>query len=110
MPQLSFDWTLLDSDEPARDRYLAFHYANPHVMAELAAMARRLKDRGFQHYGIAALWEVLRYNHAMKTDDPTSQLKLNDNYKPFYARDIMRTFPDLEGFFTTRRSQADDRP
>ena len=108
MAQLSFDWTLLDSDEPARDRFLAFHHANPHVMAQLAVKARMLKDRGFQHYGIAALWEVLRYDYAMQTDDPTSQLKLNDNYKPFYAREIMRAFPDLQGFFTTRRSQADD--
>ena len=72
MAQLSFDWTLLDSDEPARDRFLAFHHANPWVMNHLVTMARRLKDRGVNHYGIAALWEVMRYDWTMRTDDPAA--------------------------------------
>lgn len=107
MGQLSFDWTLLDSDEPARDRFQAFHHANPWVMTHLVAMARRLKDRGIEHYGIAALWEVMRYDWAIRTDDPTSQLKLNNDYRAYYAREIMRFYPDLDGFFSIRKSQAD---
>jgi hypothetical protein len=108
MAQLSFDWTMLDSDEPARDRFQAFHHANPWVMQHLVIMARRLKDKGIHHYGIAALWEVLRYDWTLRTDDPTSQLKLNNDYRAFYAREIMKFYPDLDGFFTTRKSQADD--
>lgn len=107
MNQLTFDWTALHSDEPAADRFKAFHYANPWVMDRLVEMARRLRARGINHYGIAALWEVLRYDWTLRTDDPTSTLKLNDHYKAFYAREIMRRHPDLDGFFATRRSQAD---
>jgi hypothetical protein len=105
--QLSFDWECLHSDEPARYRFEAFHQANPWIMDKLVDMARRLTARGIQHYGIAALWEVLRYDWMIRTEDPTSTLKLNDHYKPFYAREIMRRYQDLDGFFTTRRSQAD---
>lgn len=107
MNQLTFDWTALHSDEPAADRFKAFHYANPWVMERLIEMALRLRARGIQHYGIAALWEVLRYDWTVRTDDPTSTLKLNNDYKAFYAREIMRRHPELDGFFATRRSQAD---
>ncbi len=61
MAQLEFDWTLLDSDEPAVDRFKAFHHANPWIMERLVHMARTLQTRGVRQYGIAALWEVLRY-------------------------------------------------
>jgi hypothetical protein len=107
MSQMTFDWTKLHSDEPARQRYEAFHYANPWVFDRLVDMARNLKRRGINHYGIAALWEVLRYDWTIMTEDPTSKLKLNNDYKAFYARDIMARHPDLQGFFETRRSQAD---
>ena len=107
MDQMSFDWTSLHSDEPACDRFRAFNYANPWIMDRLVEMARRLKSRGINQYGIAALWEVLRYDWTVRTDDPTSTLKLNNDYRAFYAREIMRRHPDLDGFFSTRRSQAD---
>lgn len=107
MNQMTFDWTVCHSDEPARDRWQAFHHANPWVMERLVEMARRLKTRGVKQYGIAALWEVLRYDWTLYTEDPTSTLKLNNDYRAFYAREIMRRYADLNGFFTTRRSQAD---
>jgi len=107
MAQLEFDWTLLDSDEPAVDRFKAFHHANPWRMDRRVHMAHTLQDRGVRQYGIAALWEVLRYDWAIRTVDPSSQLKLNNDYRAYYAREIMRRHPDLDGFFTTRRSQAD---
>jgi len=107
MAQLEFDWTMLESDEPAIDRFKAFHYANPWVIEQLVHMARKLKDRGVHHYGMRALWEVLRYQRILQTDDPTSSFKLNDHYIPYYAREIMRRHPDLDGFFATRRSEAD---
>ena len=107
MTQLQFDWTALESDEPAYDRWQAFHYANPWVMEQLTKMARNLRARGTHHYGIAALWEVLRYNRLMNSDDPTSNFKLNDHYRAYYAREIMRRNADLDGFFATRRSEAD---
>jgi len=92
---------------PAYDRWQAFNYANPTVIVELTDMARRLKARGVEHYGIGALWEVLRYQRLV-TDDPTSNFKLNDHYRAYYAREIMARNPDLEGFFATRRSAADE--
>lgn len=105
MKQLS----LLDQLPPTiAERYAAFTQANPWVYRSLVRMARDLKAKGVNHYGIAALWEVLRYDWTLRTADPNSQLKLCNDYRAFYAREIMLRVPDLAGFFTTRKSQADD--
>ena len=102
--------TSVESSEPItlRSKYERFHDSNPHVFQSLAHMAIDLKARGVHQYGIAALFEVLRYQHTMSTTDDSSPFKLSNSYKPFYARDIMECFPELDGFFVTRPSIADD--
>lgn len=80
-----------------------FHAANPNVYSELVTLARKLRARGHQRYSIAGLFEVLRFRHALKTvgDDR----KLNNSYKPYFARLIMENEPDLRGFFETRKQK-----
>lgn len=102
--------TLHESSEPItlRGKYERFNDSNPWVFQALAHMAIDLKARGVEHYGIAALFEVLRYQHTMSTTDDSSPFKLSNSYRAFYARDIMQRFPELDGFFVTRPSIADD--
>ena len=97
----------LEPEAEARRRFEEFDQANPWVYRELVALARGLRSRGWAHYGIAALFEVLRYNSAMRSEDPNSDFKLNNNYRAYYAREIMAQEADLAGFFATRRSEAD---
>jgi hypothetical protein len=98
---------LAELDVPAeRLKYEAFKEANPWVLPKLTRMCFELKDRGFWHYGIAALVEVLRYEYAL-TNDPSSEFKFNNNYKAFMAREIMQNNVLLDGFFETRKSVAD---
>ena len=115
--QLLFDpddklsaWSEFESTEPLslRQKYERFNDSNPWVFQALAHMAIDLKARGVEHYGIAALFEVLRYQHTMNTTDDSSPFKLSNSYRAFYARDIMQRFPELDGFFVTRPSIADD--
>jgi hypothetical protein len=77
-----------------------FHEDNPDVYQRLVTLARKLKERGHARCGIKMLFEVLRWQHAMKTvgDD----FKLNNNYHSRYARLIMEREPGLDGFFETR--------
>ena len=79
----------------------AFHHDNPDVLHRLVALARQAKDAGASSYGIAALFEVLRWS-ALMEKRPGEEFKLNNNYRAWYAREIMRLHPDLSGFFTTR--------
>ena len=98
---------LAELDVPAeRLKYEAFKEANPWVIERLTKMCYALYNNGHNHYGIGALVEVLRYQHAT-TNDPTSDFKFNNNYRAFMAREIMQENPIFEGFFSTRKSVAD---
>ena len=91
-----------------RSKYERFHQDNPWVMEHLARLALDLRSRGVQQYGVAALFEVLRYQHTMRTNDVATPFKLSNSYRAFYARDLMRFYPALDGFFVTRPSVADE--
>lgn len=83
-------------------RFAEFHQANPHVYARLVEMARALKNRGHRRVGIKMLFEVIRWEELIVTDDPSSEFNLNNSYSSRYARLVMAENPDLAGLFETR--------
>lgn len=84
--------------------FTAFYHANPSVYAELVKLARDFKNRGHRKIGIGMLWEVLRWQRAMATNDPNGDdWKLNNNFRSRYARTIMQNEPDLRDFFEVRQ-------
>ena len=87
-------------------RFHEFHRANPHVYDRLRGLAMRQVEAGRVHGGIAQLFEVLRYEHSLRTSG--DEFKLNNNYRAHYARLLMEREPRLSGFFQTRASRADD--
>ncbi len=82
-------------------RFHKFHTENPWVYDKLRLMALQLKRSGRGSYGIAALFEVLRYEYAIQTKSDDG-LKLNNNYRALYARMLAQTEPELEEFFRMR--------
>jgi hypothetical protein len=91
---------------PNEARFWAFHHDNPDVFETLKALARKAKHAGAGQYGIAALFEVLRWSRLMDGKRDGEEFKLNNNYKAFYARLLMAECPDLAGFFETREQVA----
>lgn len=85
-----------------------FHTANPEVYAGLVNLTRVwLERRPGRKLGIGMLFEVLRWEVAMRTTG--DDFKLNNNYRSYYARLIMSRNPDLAGVFDTRRLHAQER-
>lgn len=82
------------------ERFCSFHAANPHVYRELRSMALSIRRRGATRYGIAGLFEVLRYRYSLQTSG--DDYKLNNDFRALYARLLMRHEPELDGFFETR--------
>lgn len=82
------------------ERFEAFHGRNPHIYAELRRMALALRQRGMARYGIAGLFETLRYHYAIQTQG--DDFKLNNDFRALYARLLMRNEPALYGFFEIR--------
>lgn len=64
--------------------------------------AKALVDRGFTHYGIAALFEAARFDRDLDVGPDVEGWKLNNNHRSRLARDLMAKYPELAGFFETR--------
>ncbi|HEX8851235.1 MAG TPA: hypothetical protein VF761_17045 [Gemmatimonadaceae bacterium] len=93
------------------EAYEEFHRNNPRVFDELVKLAREAQAAGAKHYGIAALFEVLRW-HRLKSGEVIPDddgFKLNNNLRAVYARKIMEAHPELAGFFRTR-ARAGEEP
>jgi hypothetical protein len=89
-------------------RATLFDQANPHVFNYLRDMARELKsEHGISRCGIEFLWNRLRWMRFIQTEGKDTY-KLNNNYKRWYAREIMYCCSDLEGFFELRESSCSD--
>lgn len=111
--QLEIDWDratayrpfTIDRHASIQERFEAFHEANPQVYEALVKMARKLVAMGRKKIGIAMLFEVLRWNHAIRTVGDVD-FKLNDNFTSRYARLIASQEPDLAGVFELRQLKA----
>lgn len=91
-------------DATIRQRFEAFHKANPHVYGHLVRLALDIRQRGHDKWGIANLFEVLRWESALyTTGDP---YRLNNNFRAWYARILMADNSELEGFFEVRKLHA----
>ena len=85
----------------------AFHEANPKVYVELRALARQTLHAGRNCLGIGVLWEVMRWHRSL-VHDGAEDFKLNNNYRAWYARELMRREPELVNFFEIRGAEAEE--
>jgi len=83
-----------------------FHQSNPAVYRALVRLARQARQQGKIKIGIRMLWEVMRWEFWLQTDDNVSDFKLNNNYISRYARLIMEREPDLAGCFEIRELKS----
>lgn len=97
--QCAFDFT--QAITPA-EKFDEYHRLNPQVANALEQMAYDLIKRGRRKIGIKMLMEVLRWNYQMKTDDPNSDFKINNNYAPYYARLLIARNPQWADVFELR--------
>lgn len=84
-----------------------FHHENPNVLRDLIGLAQQVRAAGQHQWGMKSLFEVLRWQIALKTQSGDG-FKLNNNYTAFYARLIEKVDPRFVGFFIERRSEADN--
>lgn len=89
------------------EKWEEFNKANPHVAVELHRLARQAKAAGRKKVGMKMLFEVLRWNYMLRTNDPTSDFKLNNNYTSEYARYLMEQDPAMQGLFEIRELKAE---
>lgn len=88
-------------DAGIEERFIAFHYANPHVYRNLKRLAAQLKAAGCTRASMKLLVEKLRWEYAIRTRHDEGTYVLNNDYTSRYARLLMRE-PAFEGMFETR--------
>ena len=88
------------SERKSYDTFEDFHADNPEVYSLLVRLARTLRVRGYNKFSITLIYEMARWTKMMETTD--GEYKLNNNWKPNYARLIMEQEPDLQGVFDLR--------
>ena len=88
-----------------KEKFEEFHNQNPHVYKLLKQFTFQAIAKGHKHYGIAALFERIRWHTGIETGDV--DFKLNNNYKAFYARMFHKDHPEHDGFFRTRPARCD---
>lgn len=86
-------------------RFAEYHAANPQVYAALRRFALEAKRAGRPRMSINMLHERVRWYTAIETVG--DEFKLNNNFRPYYARLLMEQEPELVGFFETRTAKAD---
>ena len=64
-----------------------------------------LVNRGRTRYSADAIMHRVRWETNVVTNDES--FKINNNHVAFYARMFMKDYPELEGFFPIRKSEAD---
>jgi len=104
-----FEQTSLEfppEDSRLKMKFLQFHKDNPAVYVLLKKYTFIAINEGLKHYGIAAVFERMRWHVAFETTD--YDFKLNNDYKAFYARKFHSDFPEHKGFFATRKQISND--
>jgi hypothetical protein len=87
-------------------KFLDFDAANPHVYTEFEHCALKLIERGRKHYGAQGVIEHIRYETAIRTVG--DEFKINNDFAAYYARMFEARNPQYTGFFSKRRSAADE--
>ena len=75
---------------------------HPQMLQQAADIALRAKRAGWKRWSAKGICEVLRWQTAVSTDTGLG-FKVNNSHTAFLARDLMRLYPELEGFFELRR-------
>lgn len=96
----------MTEDATTAEKFEQFHQDNPIVYTTLCSLARDWLARHGRPTGIGRLTEVCRWEIAMQTNDP--EFKINNSFRAYYARLIMRSESDLDGIFDLRASAADE--
>ena len=90
-----------------QEKFEVFHALNPFVYQNLVKLARKLHERGRTQVGMKMLFEMLRWNYMMNTDDPNSEFKLSNSYTSRYSRLIMKQELDLDGLFSVKQLRSE---
>ena len=106
MNQPTFNFNPDDKIEADFLEWLAGDFGRA-MKRKVTQRALKLKRAGWNKYGIAGIWEPLRYEAAKHGTEGADKFKMNNNHKSRLARHIESVTPELKGFFTKRETNKE---
>lgn len=88
-------------EQQIREQVRNYHRDNPEVWELFKSFTLELIYSGRRNYSANAIFERIRWEKDLGNGSEAA-FKLNNNYRAFYARRFMATYPQYEGFFRTR--------
>jgi len=83
--------------------FITYDRENPYIWKKFKMYAFEAKKKGFSNYSANGIFEIIRWNTDIKS---RKKYKVNNNYRPDYARKLMNEYPEFKGFFRTRSLKA----
>lgn len=83
--------------------FKTYDQENPHIWTAFVKYAREAKNRGFKNYSTNGIFEIMRWHTNIEKD---GEFKINNNYRPDYARKMMSLYPEFNDFFKIRELKA----
>ena len=83
-----------------------FHEENPQIYRLFKKFAYTAIGKGHNRLSSEMIINRIRWETEVETSDPC--YKINNDYKPFYARMFMAENPQYQNFFNVRGSHADE--
>lgn len=94
---------LPDASKTTQENFEDFHALNPHLYVVFRRMALGLARAGRNRFGMAMLYEVVRWDYLTTTNHGDHDFKINNNYQGRYARLLMQNEPELADVFELRK-------
>lgn len=105
--QLSFFDRSSSRAEQIYAAFEAFHLANPDIWRHFKFYADQARTSGREHYSANAIFERIRWYVDIETKGE-GELKLNNNFRAYYARMYHAAVPTAGQFFRNRFRTSED--
>jgi hypothetical protein len=93
--------------EQIEDQAKAFIIKHPRAWDLFVTFTLGAINKGFKTYSAYAICERMRWEMSFNQATP-EEFKLNNNYRPYFARWFMEQYPEHEGFFRVRKLISED--
>ena len=87
-------------------QFAKFHAENQKIYTLFVQYAMDLKEASFNFYSARAIIHRIRWHLDVETKSGDG-FKINNNHSPYYARKMMREYPEFKEFFSLRKTEGE---
>lgn len=95
--------------EQIQASFIAFHRSNPIVWDLFCRFTFEAIRSGHPHYSSDCIFNRIRWHTDIETQSDNDPVKLNNNFRAYYARMFHEKYPEHAGFFRNRKLTSEEQ-